>query len=56
MTILNSSEIIDGTLNWELDFGLIEGDVSTLPTELSARVFARDTLILVVAPGIVGAK
>jgi len=50
MTILNSSEIIDGTLNWELDFGLIEGDVSTLPTELSARVFARDTLILVVAP------
>ena len=50
MTIINSSEIIDGTLNWELDFGLIEGDVSTLPIELSARVFARDTLILVVAP------
>ncbi len=50
MTILNSSEIIDGTLNWELDFGLIEGEVSTLPAELSARVFARDTLILVVAP------
>lgn len=50
MTILNSSEIIEGTLNWELDFGLIEGDVSTLPPELSARVFARDTLILVVAP------
>jgi len=50
MTIVNSSEIIDGILNWELDFGLIEGDVSTLPTELSVRVFARDTLILVVAP------
>jgi DNA-binding transcriptional LysR family regulator len=50
MTILNSSEIINGTLNWELDFGLIEGEVSTLPAELRARVFARDTLILVVAP------
>jgi DNA-binding transcriptional LysR family regulator len=50
MTIINSSDVIDGILNWELDFGLIEGDVSTLPIELSARVFARDTLILVVAP------
>lgn len=51
MNILNSSEIIDGTLNWELDFGLIEGDASTLSPELKAQVFARDTLILVVAPG-----
>ena len=50
MTILNSREILDGILNWELDFGLIEGNTSTLPTELSARVFARDTLILVVSP------
>jgi DNA-binding transcriptional LysR family regulator len=50
MAILNSSEIINGTLNWQLDFGLIEGDVSTLSAELHSQVFARDTLILVVAP------
>ncbi len=50
MAILNSSEIINGTLNWQLDFGLIEGDASTLSAELHSRVFARDTLILVVAP------
>ena len=50
MAILNSSEIINGILNWQLDFGLIEGDGSMLSAELHSRVFARDTLLLVVAP------
>jgi len=48
--IQNSSEIIDGTLNWRLDFGLVEGDPATLPAALNARIFTHDRLILVVAP------
>ncbi len=50
IAILNSHEIIEGTLNWSLDFGLVEGDVATLPPLLKVRPFARDELILVVAP------
>jgi DNA-binding transcriptional LysR family regulator len=49
--ILNSHEIIEQTLNWTLDFGLVEGDPSTLPPGLHAEVFAQDELVLVVAPG-----
>ncbi len=48
--ILNSHEIIDKTMNWILDFGLVEGDPATLPSNLEAQVFARDELVLVVAP------
>ena len=48
--ILNSHEIIEQTLNWTLDFGLVEGDPSTLPAGLSVEVFAQDELVLVVAP------
>src|SRR5713226_5787579 len=48
--ILNSHEIIEQTLNWTLDFGLVEGDPSTLPTGLFVEVFAQDELVLVVAP------
>ncbi len=50
MNILNSHEIIEQTLNWTLDFGLVEGDPATLPTGLQVEVFAQDELVLVVAP------
>src|SRR2546422_222955 len=51
ITILNSHEIIEQTLNWNLDFGLIEGDPARIPTTLEVEMFARDELVLVVAPG-----
>ena len=50
ITILNSHEIIEQTLNWTLDFGLVEGDPSMLPMGLHVEVFAHDELVLVVAP------
>jgi DNA-binding transcriptional LysR family regulator len=50
MTILNSHEIIEQTLNWTLDFGLVEGDPTTLPPGLHVEVFAQDELVLVVSP------
>ncbi len=51
ITILNSREIIEGTLDWTLDFGLVEGDTSNFPSVLHARVFAQDSLVLIVSPG-----
>src|SRR5712692_5365346 len=48
--ILNSHEIIEQTLNWTLDFGLVEGDPLTLPPGLHVEVFAQDELVLVVSP------
>ena len=51
ITILNSHEIVEQTLNWNLDFGLVEGDPSVLPPDLTVETFARDELVLVVAPG-----
>jgi DNA-binding transcriptional LysR family regulator len=48
--ILNSHEIVERTLNWNLDFGLVEGEASALPTGLDTEVFASDELVLVVAP------
>src|SRR2546421_5047409 len=50
ITILNSHEIIEQTLNWNLDFGLVEGDPAILPPDLIVETFARDELVLVVAP------
>jgi DNA-binding transcriptional LysR family regulator len=50
IAILNSQEIVDETLNWNLDFGLVEVDASTLPPGLKVQVFAYDELILIVAP------
>lgn len=49
VTILNSHEIIEGILNWEVDFGLVEGDPSVLPPGLTSEVFTHDELVLVVA-------
>lgn len=50
ITILNSHEIVEETLNWNLDFGLVEGYASTLPQRLKVEVFAHDELVLVVSP------
>ncbi|HEU5226455.1 MAG TPA: LysR family transcriptional regulator [Ktedonobacteraceae bacterium] len=50
IAILNSQETVEGTLNWSLDFGLVEGDVASLPPLLTVQPFAHDELILVVAP------
>ena len=50
ITILNSHEIIEQTMNWILDFGLVEGDPDTLPPGIETQTFARDELVLVVAP------
>ncbi len=51
INILNSHEIIEQILNWTLDFGLVEGDPSTLPPGLHVEVFAQDELVLVVGSG-----
>ena len=50
ITILNSHEIIEQTMNWILDFGLVEGDPTTLPPGIETQAFAHDELALVVAP------
>lgn len=50
IAILNSHEIVEETLNWHLDFGLVEGNPSTLPAGLMVEPFANDELVLVVAP------
>ncbi|GAC1350155.1 MAG: LysR family transcriptional regulator [Ktedonobacteraceae bacterium] len=50
IAILNSHEIVEETLNWNLDFGLVEGDASALPSGLQVEVFAHDELVLVVSP------
>jgi DNA-binding transcriptional LysR family regulator len=48
ISILNSSEIVEQTLDWNLDFGLVEWDTATLPAGLKVEVFAYDELVLVV--------
>jgi DNA-binding transcriptional LysR family regulator len=50
MSVFNSHEIVEETLNWHLDFGLVEGDASTLPKDLLVEKFAYDELVLVVSP------
>ena len=49
ITILNSHEIIEQVVNWQADFGLVEGDPALLPPELVSEVFTQDELVLVVA-------
>ncbi len=48
IAILNSHEIVEETLNWKLDFGIVESDPAHLPEELKVEVFAHDELVLVV--------
>ncbi len=50
ISILNSSEIVEQTLDWNLDFGLVEWDTASLPAGLKVEVFAYDELVLVVGP------
>jgi DNA-binding transcriptional LysR family regulator len=50
IAILNSREIVEETLNWSLDFGLVEGDAATLSPLLKVWRIAQDELTLVVAP------
>ena len=50
ISILNSSEILEQTLNWNLDFGLVEIDPSAIPPGLQMEVLDHDRLVLVVAP------
>lgn len=50
IAILNSHEIVEETLNWHLDFGLVEGNPLTLPSVLMVEPFAVDELVLIVAP------
>ncbi len=50
VSILNSGEIVEQTLSWNLDFGLVEGDASALPPELNVEVFDHDELVLVISP------
>jgi DNA-binding transcriptional LysR family regulator len=51
ISILNSHEVIEETLNWRLDFGVVEGYASALPSDLKVEVLATDELVLVVGPG-----
>ena len=48
ISILNSHEIVEETLNWKLDFGLVESDPAHLPEDLKVEVFTHDELVLVV--------
>ncbi|GHO67651.1 LysR family transcriptional regulator [Ktedonobacter sp. SOSP1-52] len=50
ISILNSPEIVQALLNWQLDFGLVESDTSICPPELQVEMSTSDELILVVAP------
>ena len=50
ISILNSTEILEQTLNWNLDFGLVEIDASAVPAGLEMEVLDHDKLVLVVAP------
>ncbi len=50
ISILNSHEIVEETLNWNLDIGLVEGDPLSLPPGLKVEVFSYDELVLVVSP------
>ncbi len=50
LEILKSRDIIDETLEWRLDFGLVEVDPGDLPLGMEYETVAYDELILVVAP------
>src|SRR5215467_3020815 len=49
LAILNSHEVVEQTLNWKVDIGLVEGDILPLPPGLQVEVLAHDELVLVVA-------
>lgn len=50
ISILNTQEVIDEILNWQIDLGLVEGDPSRQFPELKVTPFTQDHLILIVGP------
>ena len=50
LSIDNSHDVTEQVLSWRVDIGLIEGDISALPSDLAVEVIATDELVLVVAP------
>lgn len=50
LQILKSRQIIEDTLEWRLDFGLMELDPAELPLGMEHETIAYDELILVVSP------
>jgi DNA-binding transcriptional LysR family regulator len=50
LEILKSREVIDATIDWHLDFGLVEVEPAELPLGLEYETVAYDELILVVSP------
>ena len=50
LEILKSREIIEETLEWRLDFGLVEVDPAELPIGMEYENVAYDELLLVVGP------
>jgi DNA-binding transcriptional LysR family regulator len=50
LEILKSREVIESTVEWHLDFGLVEVEPSELPLGLDYETVAYDELILVVSP------
>ncbi len=50
LEILKSREIIEDTLEWRLEFGLVELEQADLPLGLTYETVAHDELILVVSP------
>lgn len=50
LVILNSRHVIEHVLTWQADFGLVEGDITSLPPELAVEVIATDELVLIMAP------
>src|SRR5260370_3451782 len=45
INILNSHEIVEQVMNWVLDFGLVEGDPSTLPPGLLVDLHPQLSLV-----------
>jgi DNA-binding transcriptional LysR family regulator len=50
LSIDNSYGVTEQVLAWQVDIGLVEGDIAALPPELDVEVIASDELVLVVAP------
>ena len=50
LSINNSHDVTEQVLGWQVDIGLVEGDIAALSPELAVEVIATDELVLVIAP------
>jgi DNA-binding transcriptional LysR family regulator len=50
LSIHNSHDVTEQVLAWRADIGLVEGDISALPSELAVEVITSDELMLIIAP------